>query len=130
MNMNQTSTAAAIVVFLLTALASAAPPTAADDAKIVGKWQVSSKPGHVRMYTISTGRNVKIVGGGMDDRSGRLSAQQDGSYLLKLDQDAVQRVVFDAAKDQLVIQHYTLKKDFERGLAPTWTAPGTRLPAK
>jgi hypothetical protein len=119
MNMNKIITGASLVIGLFAAVALAAPPTVEEEGRIVGKWQVSSKPGHVRLYTISTGRNVKIVGSGLPDRSGKLAPQQDGSYFLKLDADAIQRIVFDSGKDQLVVQHYTLKKDLDRGLAPT-----------
>lgn len=120
----------AIILLFWLVPAFAAPPTAETDAKVAGTWQVSAKQGHVRIYEISAGRNVKIVGGGRADRSGRLTPQQDGSYTLKLDGDAIQRLVFVPADDQLLIEHYDSKKNFDLSLPPDWVASAVRVQTK
>lgn len=120
----------AIILLFCIVPAFAAPPTAETDAKVAGTWQVSAKQGHVRIYEISAGRNVKIVGGGREDRSGRLTPQQDGSYTLKLDDNAIQRLVFVPANDQLLIEHYDYKKNFDLSLPPDWKKPAVRIQTK
>lgn len=106
----------------------AAAPTAADDAKIVGRWHVSP-PGMERIYEISAGRNVKIMGGTMKEKFGHLTPQNEGYYTVNLEGGAVQKIVFSAATDQLAIEYYDSKKNLELGLA-RWKSAGTRVPAK
>ena len=119
-----------LLIGLLGALSSfGAPPTSVDEANIAGKWRVSP-PNHERIYVITTGRNVKIMGGSLKEKTGRLTPQQDGSYTLNLDGDAIQRIVYVAANDQLLIEYYEPKKNLERGLPPTWKRPGIRMPEK
>jgi hypothetical protein len=116
------------VVLLMVVSAFAAPPTLDDDAKIAGNWRVSP-PNLERVYEISAGRSVKITGGKLKDKFARLTPQEDGSYLMNLEANSVQKIVFDAASDQLLIEHYNTRKDLALGLA-AWKRPGIRMPAK
>ena len=103
--------------------AFAAAPTAEDDAKIVGTWHVKG-PGFDRLYEISAGRNIKIEGAGYKAKRGHLLPQQDGAYLVKLDNDEL-RIVFDAANDQLQVECFA-EKNLRLGLPSMWKTTGTR----
>ena len=104
--------------------AFAAPPTAEDDAKIVGNWKVTP-PGLERIYEISAGHNIKMIGGSVQDKSGRLTPRNDGSYTINLQGGAVQRVVYVKADDQLLIEYFDNKKSMELNLV-RWKSAGIR----
>ncbi|MEZ0388603.1 MAG: hypothetical protein ACAI34_16140 [Verrucomicrobium sp.] len=70
---------------------------------------------------------MKIIGGGMADRTGRLNPQPDGSYVLKLDGEELQKVRYVPASDELEIEHFDRKKDFERGLPSNWKTVAKRM---
>lgn len=105
----------------------AAPPTAEDDAKIVGTWKVSP-PGLERVYEISAGRNLKIVGGTVKDKTGRLTPRNDGAYTVNLEGGAIERVSYVRADDQLVIEYFDNRKSMDLGLIK-WKSPAIRMPA-
>ncbi len=116
-----------MVLFLMLISAFAAPLSLEDNAKIAGNWHVSP-PNLERVYEISAGLSVKITGGKLKDKFARLIPQADGSYLMNLEANSVQKVIFDTASDQLTIEHYNSRKDFQLGLV-AWKRPGTRMPA-
>lgn len=121
-----TSIIGSVAVFALTAVSvSAAPPTAEDDAKIVGNWKVSP-PGLERVYEISTGHNLKIVGGNVKDKTGRLTPRNDASYTVNLEGGAIERIAYVRADDQLVIEYFDNKKSMDLGLVK-WKSPGIRM---
>src|SRR6185312_11063100 len=64
--------------FAIIALSTfAAKPTPEDDAKVVGKWQVSG-PGFNRVYEISTGHTVRILGGAQKEKDSHMQPEDDG----------------------------------------------------
>ena len=111
---------------LLGSTADAAPPGPDVDAKVTGRWQVATEPGSLRIYEISKLRYVKIVGGSREDRSGRLAPQDDGSYLLKLDNNQYQRVIYLPDSDKLLIEHFVKKQDMDLKLPGSWKTHGIR----
>jgi hypothetical protein len=114
-----------LLAFLLAAHPlSAAPPTEADDKAVAGSWQVNP-PGTSRIYEISEGRTLKIVGGDKGDKRGRLMPQEDGSYLVDAD-GAILRLVHLKPDDQLIVEFYRSKDDIKRGLPFGWKATGER----
>jgi hypothetical protein len=123
-----TSILRGVAIFaLMTVSVFAAPPTAEDDAKIVGNWKVSP-PGLERVYEISAGRNVKMVGGTVKDKTARLTPRNDGCYTINLEGGAIQKVVYVKADDQLVIEYFDNKKSMDLGLV-RWKSAGVRVPA-
>jgi len=117
-----------VAVFALMAVSVfAALPTTEDDAKIVGNWKVSP-PGLERVYEISAGRNLKIVGGKMKDKTGRLTPRDDGAYTVNLEGGAIERLSYVRADDQLVVEYFDNKKSMDLGLVK-WKSPGVRMPA-
>ena len=117
-----------VACVLLSLSAFAAPPSAEVDAKIVGRWHVSP-PGLERVYEISTGRNVKIVGGDVKEKFCHLQPQEDGSYRMSVDVKSLAKIVYVAANDQLQIEFYKTKKDLDLGIA-LWKSAGIRLEQK
>jgi hypothetical protein len=105
--------------------AFAAAPTAEDDVKIVGTWHVKG-PGFERLYEITAGRNIKIEGAGYEAKRGRLSPQQDGTYLVKLDKHEL-RIVYVRANDQLEVEGFA-GRNRELGLPSMWKTMATRKP--
>lgn len=104
----------------------AAPPTAEDDVKIVGNWKVSP-PGLERVYEITAGRNLKIVGGKVKDKTGRLTPRNDGAYTVNLEGGAIERLSYVPTNDQLVIEYFDNRKSMDLGLVK-WKSPGVRMP--
>jgi hypothetical protein len=114
-----------ILLSISTALVFAAPPTPTDEEKMAGKWLVNG--GDVpRLYEITAGRNIRIEGGGRNDRRGRLTPQPDGWCLVKLDDDSILRMKYTAATDVLDVEFYRAKKELEKGLPPMWKTQGQR----
>lgn len=113
-----------LIQFLLSCFLFAAPPTAEDDKAIVGSWQVTN-PFLTRIYEISEGRSLKLVGGEQGDKRGKLMPQDDGSYLADAD-GAILRIVYVKADDQLIVTCYHSKQDLKRGLPPQWKTSGKR----
>jgi hypothetical protein len=117
-----------MIIVGLGPLASAAPLTAADEAKMAGKWIVMS--GHSgkiqRLYDITPGRNIRIAGSDLHDRKGRLTPRPDGTYFFKLEDDSNIRLKYAASSDELIVEYYKGKKDLELGLKPQWTAKAKR----
>jgi hypothetical protein len=111
-------------VLLLIMAVSAAPLTMAEEANMNGKW-ILKRPGWQRLYEISSGRSLRIEGGGLKDRNERMSVQADGSYLAKLDAGTHLKLRYTPANDELIVAFYN-KKDLELGLPPKWTAKATR----
>jgi hypothetical protein len=114
-----------VLLMIIGATAFPAEPTANDEAGVVGSWRVSGKD-FERRYDISAGRNIKIAGSGIKDKRGRLTPQQDGSYLVQLDEDVVLRLMFTQANDRLVVECFT-KKNLSLGLSPMWKITAVRM---
>ena len=113
-----------LISLLINSCLFAAPPTAEDDKAIAGSWQVGP-PNSTRIYEITEGRTVKISGGKFGDKRGRMMPQEDGSYLAEID-GGVLRLVFIKPNDQLLVDWYASKDDFERALPPMWKSDGKR----
>src|SRR5687768_4542612 len=108
-----------ILLSISIAVVSAAPPAQTDEEKMAGKWLVTG--GDVpRLYEITAGRNIRIEGGGRNDRRGRLTPQPDGWCLVKLDDDSILRIKYTSATDALDVEFYRAKKELEKGLPPMW----------
>lgn len=104
----------------------AVPPTAEMDARMAGKWRVNGG-GTERQYEISKGRNIKIQGGNLGEKRGKLIGQEDGSYIMKMDDDRVLKIEFVADKNELVAQVFRTEKEYKEHLAPMWKVPGIRV---
>jgi len=102
----------------------AAPPTVEDDKAIAGSWQVNP-PGASRIYEITEGRTLKIIGGDKGDKRGRLMPQEDGSYLVDAD-GALLKITYLKPNDQLVVEFYHSKDDIKKGLPAGWKTNGKR----
>ena len=113
-----------LITLLIAPLLHSAPPTPEDDKAIAGSWQVSP-PNANRIYEISEGRSLKIIGGDKGEKRGRLMPQEDGSYLVDAD-GATLKLLYVKTGDQLVVEFYASKDDLKRGLPPGWKAKGTR----
>lgn len=117
-----------IALLVITVSAFAAAPTAEDDAKIIGSWRVSA-PHTERVYEISAGHNVKIIGGALKAKFCRLEPNDDGSYRMHVEVQRVEKIVYDAADDKLHIEYYRSEKNLELGISE-WKSTGTRVADK
>lgn len=114
-----------LAIFLMGIAASAALLAPADEARMAGKWIVSAS-GTERIYEITTGRNVKIIGSGIKDRQGHLTLQENGSFLVKLDHEELLRLTYTPSSDELIVEFFKSKKDLDMGLNAHWKTTATR----
>ncbi|WP_042724355.1 hypothetical protein [Chthoniobacter flavus] len=116
----------AFVLFTLPAFA--AKPAPEDDAKVVGNWQVSG-PGFNRVYEISPGHTVRILGGTRKEKDSHMQPADDGSYRMIVKGTAMEKIVYLPATDQLHIEYYNSKQDLDLGNA-VWKSTGNRVAQK
>ncbi|MEZ0273992.1 MAG: hypothetical protein ACAH88_03740 [Roseimicrobium sp.] len=95
-----------------------------DDQLVAGEWEVQSPKG-ARLYEIKANRNIRIEGGGLKDKTGKMRPQEDGSYIVDVE-GAILRLIHLKANDKLIVEYYSEKKDIERKLTPTWKADASR----
>jgi len=113
---------------VVTFSASAARPTPEDDAKVVGKWQISG-PGFNRVYEISPGHTVRILGGAQKEKDSHMQPEDDGSYRMIVKGTAMEKIVYLAATDELRVEYYHSKQDLDLGNA-VWKSTGARVAQK
>jgi hypothetical protein len=113
-----------LVWVLLSGMTLAVPPTPEDDKAIAGNWQVTN-PFLTRIYEISEGRSLKLVGGKQPDKRAKLMPQDDGSYHADAD-GAILRIIYVKADDQILVSCYSSKQDLKKGLPPEWKTTGKR----
>lgn len=117
-----------VAIVLVPVSLLAAPPSSDVDAKIVGQWRVSA-PGLERVYEITTGRNVKIIGGTAKDKFCHLQPADDGSYRMTVDIKSLEKIVYNPSSDELQVEFYKTKRDFDLGIVQ-WKSAGTRVSQK
>lgn len=114
-----------VAIFLLaSATVNAEAPTKETDKAISGSWNLSG-PHSPRVYEITEQRNLKIIGGQIEEKRGRLLPHNDGSYECDADGTFL-RLVYVAPNDQVVVEWYASKSDLTKRLAPLWKGTAVR----